>query len=611
MNRIESAKCGYLPAENSLSARMKILVFAPHSETWVHSFPEALVAEALQKQGHEVRYVTCGGLLEEFCVPMASHALLPSSPWESKQRICKDCHGNAELLSQHLRLEGDRISDLVSVADREEIARSLDGLDRESVMNLERDGIPVGKLSLFNSIIRSKRADYDFTDEEWEGYLSDVRTSLYALKAGQKIFERHKPDRVLVYNSLYAAHGVIRCLGEQRGVPSYFIHAGQNLSNRLQTVMIGRGDPYSFAYHLLDVWPKYAKVPCRQEQFSLVTGHILELLRGKSQFVYSSPKLRGHFDIRQFFGVRPEQKIVVAILSSYDEAFASQSAGAMRASSVAAFRSQADWIDALVAFAAGRPDIFLIIRVHPRELPNRREKKRSQHAGQLAQALERTPDNCKVNWPADGVSVYDLAGEADVFLCAWSTVGKEASFLGIPVLGYVRDMALYPDDLHAIEADPAKYFGALDQAISDGWSLETARRAYRWGSYEFWRTLYFIDDGYPRVENGSRSLLNRAAIRLARSLDPQFNKRVDLWRRSRNLAASSQIAKLISSGAESMLEVEQRDEDDISVEKESEYLLAELRRIAFVMFPSPEAQSKNRLFKRLTQASLDPTSDGR
>jgi len=32
---------------------------APHAAIWVHAFPEALLAESLAKNGHEIIYVTC------------------------------------------------------------------------------------------------------------------------------------------------------------------------------------------------------------------------------------------------------------------------------------------------------------------------------------------------------------------------------------------------------------------------------------------------------------------------------------------------------------------------------------------------------------------------
>ena len=43
---------------------MNVLVFAPHSAVWIHAFPEALVAEALMQEGHQIIYVGCGGVLK-------------------------------------------------------------------------------------------------------------------------------------------------------------------------------------------------------------------------------------------------------------------------------------------------------------------------------------------------------------------------------------------------------------------------------------------------------------------------------------------------------------------------------------------------------------------
>jgi UDP:flavonoid glycosyltransferase YjiC (YdhE family) len=58
---------------------MKILFFSPHTAIWVHAFPEALVAEALQQGGHEIVYVTCGRQLQRYCVAMSAHQVPPAA----------------------------------------------------------------------------------------------------------------------------------------------------------------------------------------------------------------------------------------------------------------------------------------------------------------------------------------------------------------------------------------------------------------------------------------------------------------------------------------------------------------------------------------------------
>src|SRR5262249_46386450 len=161
-----------------------------------------------------------------------------------------------------------------------------------------------------------------------------------------------------------------------------------------------------------------------------------------------------------------------ATLSSPDERFAAQTVGAQGSDEDLLFPKQIDWIRALLRFVASRPDLFLLIRVHPREFPNKREGVLSQNAGLLAKTLETLPPNSRVNWPADQVSLYDLANYTDVVLNSWSSAGKEMALLGIPVVAYSPDLILYPADLNCVGTTEADFFRKVDQALADGWTLE-------------------------------------------------------------------------------------------------------------------------------------------
>ena len=57
--------------------------------------------------------------------------------------------------------------------------------------------------------------------------------------------------------------------------------------------------------------------------------------------------------------------------------------------------------------------------------------------------LTGLPGNVRVNWPTDGVSLFDLANVTDVFANGWSSAGKEMAWLGLPVV-------LYSDDVYAV-----------------------------------------------------------------------------------------------------------------------------------------------------------------
>ncbi len=580
---------------------MRILFFAPHSAIWVHAFPEALVAEALQQHGHDIAYVSCGGTFERYCVPMSAHGLNAHATPAARLAVCNLCRRYDGLLREEFGLRGPKLTEILTRESEIEVDSIIASTTRASMLALERDSVPVGRIALYQLMLRRKRIDLDFTDVEWQEYQVELRNTLYAWMAGKALLNQYKPDRVLVYNALYSVNRAICKLAEARGIPAYFLHAGGNLANRLQTLMLGRGDTFAYMPHIVSQWPRFVHVPCTPRLLSLVTEHYVELLRGRSVFVYSSTRRKERFDARAHFRVGNDQKLLIATMGSYDEEVAAELVGARQHGKRPAFQTQIDWVRAVLEFVSSRKDLFVIVRVHPREFPNRRDGVLSQHAQLLQSALSSLPRNAAVNWPADGISVYDLADQADVILNSWSSVGKEMSLLGIPVVIYSDELAFYPSDLNYIGTNREAYFSAIDEALRDGWDVERSRKAYRWAAFEFSHATVFIGDSYPEVEHPVRPLATKIMERLRRHMNADFKQRRDCRRRLPEMQAAAQITALIESGANSPVDhLDVNDIEQTGLAEETAALKKELRRLANALFPDPASRVSSRLYARLT-----------
>jgi hypothetical protein len=579
---------------------MKILFFAPHSAIWIHAFPEALVADALRSQGNEIVYVSCGQAFEQYCVPMSANRLLAESPQNLKSEICRRCAKNEDLLRTGFKFSGPSVRSTLTSDDLRDVERVLATFRRDSVSKFESNGIPVGKIALYQLLLRTKKFDLDFNEQQWAEYLTELRNTLYSIKAAERLFDLHKPDRILVYNGLYSVNRVACLLAESRGIPSYFIHAGANLSNRLQTLMIGRGNTFDYMPKLLEQWPRFSSVASDPGSLSAVTNHFLEQLRGRNIFVYSKEKSHASFDAKAIFGVRQDQKLIVATMSSNDEELAGVMVGAQAPREGVLFLTQIDWILATAEFVRNRPDLFLVVRVHPREFPNRRDEKKSQHAYLLESALADLPSNAAVNWPEQKISLYDLVDQTDVFLNAWSSAGKDIPILGVPVVTYSSRIQWYPADLNYVGETLDAYFAAIDQALADGWSFEIARRAYRWAAFEFVTATISISDSYRAVENPKRTLFERLVSRARRSVDPDYEKRFDVERLGGGLAAARQINDLLENAgaivAERVVPTKSAERDDL--QQETDALRGELKKLANAMFVDPNSRS-SRLYRAL------------
>jgi hypothetical protein len=579
---------------------MRILIFAPHSAIWIHAFPEALIADALKSEGHEIVYVTCGRMFHSFCVPMSANRLSAESSQDLRSKVCKDCEANDQLLRREFDFTGPRLSEVLTDQDIQEVGATIGSLRKEGVSTLQIESIPLGRIALYQLLLRAKKFDLDFSEQEWHEYQIELRHTLYAFKATGRLIDTYKPDRVVVYNGLYSVNRAACLLAESRGIPAYFLHAGGNLANRLQALMIGRDNTFSYMARLLGAWSRFSSIASKPSNLSAVTDHFLEQLRGQSIFVYSRKKSYQLFDARASFGVKAGQKLLVAAMSSNDEDMAGVMVGAQPPRHGGLFPTQIEWIQALAEFVRGRPDLFLIIRVHPREFPNRRDGKKSQHAHMLEQALSDLPPNAIVNWPDEGVSLYDLAGQTDVFLNAWSSVGKDMPLLGIPVVTYSTKFQWYPADLNYVGESKETYFAAIDQALKDGWNFENARRAYRWAAFEFITSTVPIGDSYPAVENADRSLFERAMGRVRRTIDPDHSKRKDVRRRRKKLGAARQISDLLESADATLIDQVRPKQSDVKAfDCETKALRSELKRLALALFPDPLSRSGSRLYGAL------------
>ena len=589
------------PLGKVLKFKMKILFFSLHSAIWVHAFPEALIAEALQDAGHEINYLTCGEQLQAGCTAMSAVGVTSRSKAEQRQEICGRCTAQANLLRGEFALGGRDLASYIEAVDRQQVDALIEKTTRQNFLDLTVHEVSVGRLALYEFLLATKKSSIAFeSDDEWNQYCVSLKNTLYAVFGGMHILDQVKPDALVVYNSLYPVNNVLCHLADLRGIRRYMLHAGGNLGHRLETMMFVRGDVFNLLADAKKFWAKHCHRPVRADVAVQITDHFLELLKGRSAFAYSAPKADAGGNIRERFGIKPAQKILCATLSSYDERFAAETIGSLRKIDELLFPHQKDWVRELITYVTSRDDLFLIIRVHPREFPNKREGVKSAHAEQLEATLRELPANVVVNWPKDQLSLYDLAEHTDVFLNAWSSVGKEMTLLGIPVVVYSEDYILYPANLNYIGQDRESYFAAIEQALTDGWRYENVRQAYRWYQIEFGSMLLDIGDSYIGGAPPPDRLVPRALRKLWRAVDPLREQRAECRRRARPLASAMQFVQVIENGFASALDVDQSVHEVVGNDVEERAILrSEMARLAQAMFRVQDTDVASPLRRRI------------
>jgi hypothetical protein len=556
-----------------------IVFFDPHQGIWPHAFPEALVASAIKQSGAEVIYATCDGLLAAGCYVMSAHGLKHSAPEASRRAVCTMCRKRRDALVSGLGVRSVSIDSLVSAEDQSKAADFANSVGREDIVSLDVDGFKVGRISLHETIIHHKlTALEELTSDSMDEFRVNLLNVMLALRATQALLKTLRPARIVSYNTHASTNYVMMLAAEKAGVPTFGLHAGGNMSNRFASLYVFRQDIVKlYKDWIANFDQSWGSLPTTRKGMRAASSHFLALTAGKTLWVYSAPKRSKYFDVRAHYGVASHQKILLATLSSYDELFSSQMMGIMDSPPLM-FPSQVEWMRHLIDHVAQRPDLFLIIRVHPRELPNLRDKVHSTHAKKLAELLVDLPNNVRVNWPKEGISLYDLIPQVDVGLNGWSSTGKEVALLGVPVVLFTGDILFYPASLNRLAKNQPDYFQCIDEAIESGWSFERVRQVFRWLAVEYTLGTIDISDRFVYKE-GARSLIRRAMGRLRRTLAYRF----EASRLHRRLATSADLAKVILEDA-SVVDLQVSQQGRLDAAEEDRLLRQEVKTIVEVVY---------------------------
>lgn len=521
---------------------MKILAVALHAGIWVHSFPEDLILRSLADSGAEVQVLRCNGALETNCVTLNGLGVSHDASQRARDSACRKCRQRKVLLEIASPLKTLVLDEFVGDDAESEILAYVNGLTNDTWTDAHFRGLPVARLTAYELFLGLKLNSIHIPDGSWAQYKRNVVSSCRALVAASNVMDSSLPDAVVTYNGLYSVNNVVCREAARRGVKTWAMHAGANMSHRFERMFVYRADTVPMFSYESDAWSAAQHDPLTKEKVDLVVDHYLEVLRAVNRFAYSSP-IGGHGPdaVRKLLGIEPSRRVLVATLSSQDEMLAAELAGLRPPEGFpTVFPSVFEWVDWLIDFVEGRNELHLVVRVHPREFPNKREVVMSQNAQRLKEKLENLPSNVTVNWPDDGISLYDLAQIMDVCANFTSSAGIEMMMLGIPVVlpsnGF---MAAYDPRISYVGSTEEEYAQAIETALSDGWSIENIRKAMKWWGFLFSNVGIDISDGfvYPSAGYvtatvpGKRSFKNEIVEFAARHAPPMLEIKHILRRR--------------------------------------------------------------------------------
>jgi hypothetical protein len=528
---------------------MKALFFSPFANIWEHSFPESLVADGLQKQGVEVITVRCDRLFQDFCIAMSASGLNATDKLSKRKQVCAACIKRRNFIDQSFNFDSLILEGYLSEEDYEAVSELVENTTLNNWTTQLLHGIPIGKYAAYEFLLNYKVLGTDIPSELFPVYLIQLKNSSLSLLAAEKIIEETKPDRVITYNRLYGINHGFLAVAERQGIPTYSLQGGGHVIHRGETITMFRDSQTQFQVLSSPNWENYKKIPLGESDINIVSTHLAGLREASSAFAYSSEyEARNPDELRIRLGIPDTAQVLLIPMSSEDELNAAELSDLLPDRSLRpnVFGDQFEWLRFIFTFARSQPDLKFILRLHPRMYPNKRENVTAPVLKKVLALIQDAPSNIIINYPTDDISLYDLMQIVDVTLGYRSTVGVELAAYGIPVVAPAnRDFYSYPDDIQRVGFTQEEYVSQIHIALSEGWSLENIRSAYRWLSFLFTRMSVDFSDSVNAKPStirpkkpGLKLWLWRKMVFMIIQFGPLVRERISMRNR-----ATSQLSK--------------------------------------------------------------------
>ncbi len=412
---------------------------------------ESTLAVALTLRGARVHVMLCDGLLPG-CLK-AAYGDLPDpsvlADYRLAQTLCPTCVERGRQVFEPLGVAVHRLGDLVDATQRATARDIAVRTPAESIPSLVWEGLAVGEHANAGALRYYARGDLR---DEPQGEIvlrRYLEASVLSAFATRTLIDRSGCETSCFHHGLYVPQGIVGevCRSQGVGVANWVV------AYRRGTFIFSHGDTY---HHTLLDEPtsEWRDMSWGPEQDRAVLEYLRSRWHGTKDWIsfHEKPDL----DFAEFAkssGIDLTRPIVGMLTNVMWDAQLHYRANA--------FPSMLEWVLATIEYFRGRPELQLLIRVHPAEIRGTL-RSRQPLMSELVRRYPTLPGNVHVIPPESPVSTYAAMMQCDSVIIYGTKTGVELTAVGVPVIvggeAWIRNKGLTLD-----ASSPAEYFGVLDR----------------------------------------------------------------------------------------------------------------------------------------------------
>jgi hypothetical protein len=475
-------------ARNAAQGGRRVLM-ATSIGSYAHAVSlESALAAALTFRGAEVHALLCDGALTA-CAECEASLYPDVAKFVDRgptRDLCRDCQWPAERVYAQLGLKVHRYGDWLTPADRADARRIASELPADRIECFTLDGLAIGEHAHAGALrffATGSLDDEPLAEPVLRRYLESALLTAYATR---RLIRTVGFSSAVFTHGIYVPWGIVGEVARQERV-----HVSTwNVAYRKRRFIFSHDDTY---HHTLLTEPHE-----HWEHLELSTTQERELMqylasRREGMFdwiVFHRPTSQDARDIARRVGVDAARPVIGLLTNVSWDAQLHYPANA--------FPNMLEWLVQTCEYFAKRPDLQLLIRVHPAEISGF-PPSRQPILNELRKRIPRLAPNIIVVPPESGMSTYALMSLCNAAIIYGTKMGVELTSVGLPVIvageAWIRNKGLTHD---ASTAD--EYFRLLEQLpFRERLDASQLARARRYAYHFFFNRMIPLPFIHPKA----------------------------------------------------------------------------------------------------------------
>lgn len=384
---------------------------------------ESMLAAALTLRGAEVEVLLCDRVLPACQEATFAGLRRPEDFVERgpKPFLCDQCLCEGRRLFAPLGLPVRLYSATLTASDAEEARALAQSRPVSEIETYELAGLKVGEHAMAGAVryfAKASVAEEPYGEPVLRRYFEAALLTTFSVR---RLAKTRPYDSACFHHGIYVPQGLVGEVMRQRGVRVI----NWNPAYRKQCFIFSHGDTY---HHTLmdeptEVWEGLDWTP---ELETELMDYLSSRWQGTEDWIWFHEKPT--VDLRvisERLGIDLGKPTIGMLTNVVWDAQLHYPANA--------FGNMLEWVRATIEYFARRPELQLVIRVHPAEIRGT-VPSRQRVVDEIARAFPTVPANVFVVGSESDLSTYALMAECDSAIIYGTKTGVELTSVGIPVV---------------------------------------------------------------------------------------------------------------------------------------------------------------------------------